>query len=72
MNNNLKSENYDNYNYILIDYNDPTLMWNFAVSVVVFLVLLFFILMNWQPRCTNTKIFDEMISGFDMSSLREI
>ena len=39
MSNNLKSEDSDNYKYILIDYTDPTLMWNSAVSILVFLIM---------------------------------
>jgi hypothetical protein len=71
MNNNLKSEDSDNYKYILIDYTDQNLMWNSAVSIIVFLILFFFIFMNWRPRCANTSIFEDMSGNFDLGSIQQ-
>ncbi len=71
MNNNLKIEDSNNYKYILIDYNDPTLMWNCAVSILVFLILFFFIFMNWKPVCSFSGGFDLMSSNFDLSSIQQ-
>ena len=60
----MNKENVENkdYKYILIDRSDPELMWNCAVSIIVFVILLFFMYMNWKPLC-STKGFDN-ISGF--------
>ena len=77
-------ENKD-YKYILIDRSDPELMWNCAVSIIVFAILLFFLYMNWKPKCPGNIIFEEMggmingdsihtsLSSFNnLSDMREI
>lgn len=71
MSNNIKSEDSNNYKYIFIDYTDPTLMWNSAVSILVFLILFFFIFMNWRPKCSITGGFEDMRGNFDLGSIQQ-
>jgi uncharacterized integral membrane protein len=59
----------NNYKYILIDRSDPNLMWNCAVSIIVFIILLFFIFMNWKPLCAENTIFHQMSSIVDPESI---
>lgn len=58
------------YKYILIDNSDPLLMWNCAVSILVFLLLLLFIFMNWKPKCSNTN-YEDMTQIFDVGSIEQ-
>lgn len=62
-----KKTNFQEYNYILIDNTDPMLMWNCAVSIIVFLLLLFFIYMNWRPICAN--VFENMPLRIDEGTI---
>jgi len=62
-------ENKD-YKYILIDRSDPELMWNCAVSIIVFVILLFFLYMNWKPKCSGSIAFEEMSGLVDGGSIR--
>jgi hypothetical protein len=66
MDNNTNSKD---YKYILIDYSDTSLMWNCAVSILFFLILLFYIFMNWRPKCSNTTKFEDMTRTFDLGSI---
>jgi hypothetical protein len=61
-------ENKD-YKYILIDRSDPELMWNCAVSIIVFIILLFFLYMNWKPLCSTASSFDKMSGLIDANSI---
>ena len=65
-----KTESKD-YKYILIDNSDPTLMWNCAVSILVFLVLIFYIFMNLRPKCSNTSKFEDMSRTFDLGTIEQ-
>lgn len=58
------------YKYILIDRSDPELMWNCAVSIIVFVILLFFLYMNWKPKCPGGVMFEEMSGLVDGGSIR--
>lgn len=60
----------DDSKYILIDRSDPGLMWNCAVSIIVFTILLFFLFMNWKPKCPGTTIFEEITGLVDGDSIR--
>ena len=64
----------DNFNdeskYILIDRSDPTLMWNCAVSIIVFAILLLFLFMNWKPRCPGNTIYEDILGTVDGESIR--
>ena len=62
-------ENKD-YKYILIDRSDPELMWNCAVSIIVFIILLFFLYINWKPKCRGNNAFEEMSGLVDAGSIR--
>lgn len=66
MDNNINSKD---YKYILIDYSDSSLMWNCAVSILFFLILFFYIFMNWRPKCSNTSKFEDMPRMFDLGSI---
>ena len=55
----------DDSKYILIDRSDPSLMWNCAVSIIIFAILLFFIFMNWKPQCSNNAIFENIAGIVD-------
>lgn len=61
-------ENKD-YKYILIDRSDPELMWNCAVSIIVFVILLFFLYMNWKPKCPGNVMFEEMTGMINSDSI---
>jgi hypothetical protein len=65
--------NDDTYNdeskYILVDRSDPGLMWNCAVSIIVFTILLFFIFMNWKPKCSGATSFDEIMGTVNETSV---
>lgn len=63
--------NNNDYKYILIDRSDPNLMWNCAVSIIVFVILLFFFFMNWKPQCATTTTFKEMSSLVDGASIQD-
>lgn len=65
-----KNDTYnDESKYILIDRSDPGLMWNCAVSIIVFAILLFFIFMNWKPRCSGTTTFEEILGKVSDNSV---
>lgn len=66
-------DNIDNkdYKYILIDRSDPELMWNCAVSIIVFVILLFFLYMNWKPKCPGNIMFDDMSGLVDSGSIQQ-
>ena len=59
----------DESKYILIDRADPGLMWNCAVSIIVFAILLFFIFMNWKPKCPGTTVFEEIAGTVNDKSI---
>jgi hypothetical protein len=59
----------DESKYILIDRTDPGLMWNCAVSIIVFAILLFFIFMNWKPKCPGTTSFEEIMGRVSDNSV---
>ena len=59
----------DDSKYILIDRSDPNLMWNCAVSIIVFAILLFFLFMNWKPKCFNDAMVDNIIATIDGDSV---
>jgi hypothetical protein len=59
------------YKYILIDRSDPELMWNCAVSIIVFVILFFFLYMNWKPKCKGDTVFDEIAATVDASSIAD-
>jgi hypothetical protein len=59
------------YKYILIDRSDPELMWNCAVSIIVFVILFFFLYMNWKPKCKGDTAFDEFVATVDASSIAD-
>jgi hypothetical protein len=58
------------YKYILVDRTDPELMWNCAVSIIVFIILMFFLFMNWKPKCQNSTIFEDMLPSVDADSIQ--
>jgi hypothetical protein len=64
--------NSQEYKYILIDRSDPSLMWNCALSIIVFVFLLYFIFINWTPKCNKTEFLDNLPRMFDTESLRII
>jgi hypothetical protein len=64
------NENKD-YKYILIDRSDPELMWNCAVSIIIFVILLFFVYMNWKPKCPGNIMFEQMSNLVDTNSIRD-
>lgn len=64
--------NSQEYKYILIDRSDPSLMWNCALSIIVFVFLIYFIFTNWTPKCSKMKSFDDLPRVFDTDSLRII
>ena len=59
------------YKYIIVDRSDPNLMWNCAVSIVVFVILLFYIFINWKPKCSKTGLFEDMTRSFDLGTVEE-
>lgn len=64
------SKDLNEYKYILIDNSDPNLMWNCALSIVVFIILFFYVYMNWKPLCSNK--FENMTNSINTSSVMEI
>lgn len=52
--------NKEEKNYILIDRNDPELMWNIALSLIVLFLFIFFIFMNWKPKCGSTQLYEDI------------
>jgi hypothetical protein len=63
--------NSKDYKYILVDRTDPLLMWNSAVSIIVFILLLFFIFTNWKPKCSKVGLFEDMTRSFDLRTIEE-
>lgn len=66
------NNNSQEYKYILIDRSDPNLMWNCALSIIVFIFLIYFIFINWVPKCSKLDILDTLPRTFDTESLRII
>lgn len=67
----MNKDNTDNkdYKYILVDRSDPELMWNCAVSIIVFGLLIFFFFMNWKSKCPTTSTFENMLPSIDDESI---
>lgn len=61
----------EDYKYILVDRSDPLLMWNCAVSIIAFLLLLYFIFTNWKPKCSKVGLFEDMSRSIDLRTIEE-
>lgn len=57
------------HKYILIDHSDPNLMWNCALSIIVFIILLMFIIRNWKPTCSGS-VFEELSGLVDTNTIQ--
>jgi hypothetical protein len=57
------------YKYIIIDHSDPNLMWNCALSIIVFIILLMFLIRNWKPKCSGS-VFEELSGLVDSDTIR--
>jgi hypothetical protein len=64
--------NNKNYKYILIDQSDPVLMWNCAISIIVFMLLLFFVYMDWKPLCPNDTFTSSRSISVDSSTIKDL
>lgn len=71
MNKDISNKDNEETRYILIDRSDPNLMWNCALSIIVFIILIFFLYMNWKPRCSTNSNFDELSGLIDASSIQQ-
>ncbi len=61
----------EDYKYILVDRSDPLLMWNSAVSLIAFILLLYVIFSNWKPKCSKVGIFEDMTRSIDLGTIEE-
>jgi hypothetical protein len=62
--------NNEEKNYIIIDRNDPELMWNIALSIIVLFIFILFIFINWKPKCGSTQLYEDLGGLINGSSIQ--